>query len=264
MDLFFLTSKLLWVVANPSNLLLILLVTGVLLRWRVLTSLVLVCLLALAVYPLGNLLLQPLEKRFQAPQSLPVDIAGIIVLGGAEEAELSTIWEQPQFNMAAERDMHLLPLLQRYPDTPVIYTGGSSSVLKPEYRGADVLQEWLRAQGLADRVQIERNSRNTFENAVYSLDMLPDGITADAQEGWLLVTSAYHMPRSVGIFRKQGWNVIPYPVDYYSKPITLDNWRPKLGLNLFELGIAVREWLGLTAYYLTEKTDSWLPAEEHD
>ncbi len=264
MDLFFLASKLFWVVLNPGNLLLILLVVGLVLRWRTLTTLVVICLLAVAVYPLGNLLLQPLETRFQAPRALPAEIAGIIVLGGAEEAELSAVWQQPQFNVAAERVMAIQPLLRQYPEVPVIYTGGSSSVLKPQYRGGDALSAWLAAQGLAERVQIERNSRNTFENAVYSADFIPPGVAAAAPQGWLLVTSAYHMPRAVATFRKQGWQVIAYPVDYYSKPLTLDNWRPNLALNLFELGIAVREWIGLTAYYLTEKTASWLPAEERD
>lgn len=262
MDLFFLLSKTLWVLANPGNFLIFLLVLSVLMGWRVLTSLVLLCLFMVTLYPFGNLLLQPLEKRFPTPQELPTEVAGIIVLGGAEEAELSSIWSQPQFNAAAERNMAILPLLQRYPGQPVLVSGGSSSVQKPEYRGADVLQEWLAEQGLEQSVIFERDSRNTFENAIYSQDSLPAGADIADPKGWLLVTSAFHMPRSVGIFRQQGWHVIPYPVDYYSKPLTLANWRPDLGKNLFELSLAVREWLGLTAYYLTDKTDSWLPAKE--
>lgn len=262
MDLFFLSSKTLWVLANPGNLLVFVLILSVLCGWRVLTSIVLFSLLLITLYPVGNFLLQPLEKRFPQPQNLPEDVAGIIVLGGAEDAELSSIWNQPQFNAAAERDMAILPLLQRYPEQPVIISGGSSSVQKPEYRGADVLQQWFSDQGLGQPVIFERDSRNTFENAIYSQDSLPGGADIADPKGWLLVTSAFHMPRSVGIFRQQGWNVIPYPVDYYSKPLTLANWRPNLGQNLSELAVGVREWLGLTAYYLTDKTSSWLPAKE--
>ncbi len=264
MDLFFLLSKGFWVLANPGNLLILILVLALLKGWRTLTSVVAVCLLLITFYPVGDLVLQPLEKRFSPPATLPDNIAGIIVLGGAEEAELSSVWNQPQFNMAAERDMVIPSLLQRYADVPVILTGGSGLVLKPEFRGADVQRSWLQQQQLDDRVIFERDSRNTFENAIYSQGVLPVGADYADPRGWLLVTSAYHMPRSVGIFRGQGWNVIPYPVDYYSKPAGLNSWRADLGRNLYELSIGVREWIGLVVYYLTDKTDELFPAANQD
>ncbi|WP_417223484.1 YdcF family protein [Amphritea sp.] len=264
MDLFFLLSKGFWVLANPGNFLILLLALGLLKGWRALSSGVAVCLLLITFYPAGDLLLQPLEKRFSAPTSMPQEIAGIVVLGGAEEAELSHLWQQPQFNMAAERDMAILPLLQRYSDAPVILTGGSGKVLNAEYRGADVQQAWLAAQQLDHRVIFERDSRNTFENAIYSQDVIPAGVDFNDPRGWLLVTSAFHMPRSVGIFRLQGWNVIPYPVDYYSRPIGLSSWRADLGRNLYELSIGVREWIGLVAYYVTAKTGSLFPSANLD
>ncbi|WP_428035501.1 YdcF family protein [Amphritea sp.] len=264
MDLFFLLSKGFWVLANPGNLLILILVLALFKGWRTLTSVVAVCLLLITFYPVGDLLLQPLEKRFSPPATLPEKIAGIIVLGGAEEAELSSIWNQPQFNMAAERDMLMLPLMQRYTDVPVILTGGSGSVRKPEFRGADVQQTWLQQQQLDKQVIFERDSRNTFENAIYSQGVLPPGADYADPRGWLLVTSAFHMPRSVGIFRGQGWNVIPYPVDYYSKPAGLNSWRADLGRNLYELSIGVREWIGLGAYYVTDKTDELFPSANLD
>ncbi|WP_290698017.1 YdcF family protein [Amphritea sp.] len=261
MDLFFILSKLFWVIVNPGNLLILLLVLALLKGWKTLSSSIALCLLFITFYPAGNLLLQPLEKRFSLPVTLPENIAGVIVLGGAEEAELSSIWQQPQFNMAAERDMAILPLMQRYADVPIILTGGSGSVRKPEFRGADVLQSWLQGQQLDHRVIFERDSRNTFENAIYSQGVLPAGIEFNDSRGWLLVTSAYHMPRSVGIFRAQGWNVIPYPVDYYSMPAGFNSVRADLGKNLHELSIGVREWVGLGAYFLTDKTDQLFPSE---
>ncbi|WP_299201957.1 YdcF family protein [uncultured Amphritea sp.] len=264
MDLFFLLSKGFWVLANPGNLLILILVLALFKGWRTLSSIVAFCLLFITFYPAGDLLLQPLEKRFSQPVTLPEEIAGIIVLGGAEEAELSSIWQQPQFNMAAERDMVIPPLLQRYADAPVILTGGSGLVLKPEFRGADVQQSWLQQQQLDDRVIFERDSRNTFENAIYSQGVLPPETDFADPRGWLLVTSAFHMPRSVGIFRGQGWNVIPYPVDYYSRPVGLNSWRADLGRNLYELSIGVREWIGLGAYYLTDKTDELFPSATLD
>ena len=79
---------------------------------------------------------------------------------------------------------------------------------------------------------------------------------------WLLVTSAFHMPRSVGIYRKQGWNVIPYPVDHYSTTEIGLKLDPKLWRNLRDLNTAMREWIGLVVYYLTGKTDQLLPSEQ--
>ena len=262
MDLFFWLSKAFWVVANPGNLLIFILVVSLLMRWRVVTSLVVIILLALVFYPLGHLLMQPLEHRFAKPEQMPGEVAGIVVLGGGEEAELSAYWHSPQFNSSADRYMAILPLIKQYPDAPVVMTGGSGSVLKPEYRGADVVQEWMAAQGLGDRLIYERDSRNTFENAIYSADVLPQGSNVADPRGWLLVTSAFHMPRSVSIYRKQGWQVIPYPTDYYSKPLSLSEPKTSLGDNLRLLSIGVREWLGLTAYYFTDKTDSWFPSEQ--
>lgn len=262
MDLFFWLSKALWVVANPGNLLVFVLVIGLLMRWRAVTVLAVALLLVFVFYPLGHLLLQPLEHRFAKPEQMPGEIAGIVVLGGGEEAELSAYWGSPQFNSSADRYMAILPLLKEYPDVPVIMTGGSGSVLRPEYRGADVVQEWMAAQGLGDRIIYERDSRNTFENAIYSADMLPQDADIADPRGWLLVTSAFHMPRSASIFRKQGWSVVPYPVDYYSRPFSVADPRPALGSNMRMFALGLREWLGLTAYYFTDKTDSWFPSEQ--
>lgn len=262
MDLFFWLSKAFWVVANPGNLLIFILIFALLMRWRVLTALTVSMLLVLVFYPLGHLLLQPLESRFAGPEQMPQEIAGIIVLGGGEEAELSAYWNAPQFNSSADRIMSILPLIRQYPDAPVIVTGGSGSVLKPDFRGADVVQSWMAAQGLEGRLIYERDSRNTFENAIYSADVLPEEADIADQKGWLLVTSAFHMPRSVSIYRKHGWQVIPYPTDYYSKPLSLSEPKTDLGSNLRLLSLGVREWLGLTAYYFTDKTDSWFPSEQ--
>jgi len=257
----FLLSKTLWLVLQPDNLLVLLLLIGVLglwLRWRgarVLLALLAVPLTLLMFLPAGDLLLQPLETRF--PRTPPPDrVAGILVLGGSEDAELSDRWGQPQFNMAAERLMLLPALMQRYPEARVVVTGGSASVLHPQYRGADVARAWLEdLPSGADRVIFERDARNTWENARESAARL-GGVPA---EPWLLVTSAFHMPRSVGIFRQAGWQVIPYPVDYYG---TGGRYRPQFAVNLRDLVTGVREWTGLLIYHLLGRTDALFPAPE--
>jgi uncharacterized SAM-binding protein YcdF (DUF218 family) len=103
---------------------------------------------------------------------------------------------------------------------------------------------------------MERRSRNTLENAEFTKALL----APKAGERWLLVTSAFHMPRSVGLFRKAGFAIEPYPVD----------WRVGGRGDLFALNnialdglgrtdTAMREWMGLIAYRATGKIDELLP-----
>lgn len=255
-DLFFYLSKIFWAFASPDHFLLLLILVGLLLIWAgrrcgLWLSLFAVSLLiAIGLYPVGNFLLSPLENRF-AQVELPEHVAGVIVLGGAEEATLSAIRRQPHMNSAAERVMVIPVLMQRYPGVPFVITGGSSSINDQTYRGADVVEQWLQSLGLAERLIVERESRNTFENAIYTADHI------DPEAGqWLLVTSAFHMPRAVAVFRKQGWDVLPYAVDYRvsSDRPAIQFWR-----NMRDFSIAVREWVGIVTYYLTDKTDQLLP-----
>jgi uncharacterized SAM-binding protein YcdF (DUF218 family) len=262
-NLFFLVSKTLWLAVQPDNLLVLLLVLATLGLWlrrrwaRSLLSVLALAMVALMLMPLGNLLLAPLESRF-SPGALPDSVAGIMVLGGGEDADLSARWGQSQFNSAAERLMVLPQLMQRYPDAQVLVTGGSAAVLDSRFRGADVAKAWLQTLPTAPSshpVIYERDSRNTWENALFSARQL-GGVP---QQPWLLVTSAFHMPRSVGIYRQLGWQVVPYPVDYIGSD---DFFRPQFALNLRDLVVAVREWTGLLIYHLSGRTSAFFPAPE--
>ena len=260
MDTFFSLSKLFWFFARPDHLpaWLLLLGLGALgIGWRRLALGVLTLdalyLTAFMLMPLGDALLLPLETRF--PRQLPEQVEGIIVLGGGELAEESARWQQVQLNHSGER-LALIPVLaRRYPQARVLFSGGSGSALRPGFRGGDVAQEYLAGLGLEGRVLIERDSRNTYENALYSIAALggiPEG-------NWLLVTSAYHMPRAMGIFRRQGWELIPCPVDFHALSANGLRLDPGLWENLRDAQIALREWVGLAVYYLTDKTDQLFP-----
>ena len=103
---------------------------------------------------------------------------------------------------------------------------------------------------------MERRSRNTQENAEFSKALVnpKDG------ERWLLVTSAYHMPRSVGLFRKAGFAVEPYPVDWrVGGASDLLRFAPVAAEGLERTDIAMREWIGLTAYWASGRIDQWFP-----
>ncbi len=265
-DLFFILSKVIWSFARPDHLLLLLLTLSVLSlswgsakkrarRWS-LGLLVMVWLVALV--PIGKGLLTPLEQRFAVPQQLDqTRLAGIIVLGGAEKLSTMRLYQRAEFTEAAERVMAVPELAQRFPELPIIYSCGSGWLLEPEIKGADYTKLYFDAMGLDGRVLYERQSRNTYENATLSRALAGELINGT----WLLVTSAFHMPRSVGVFRQQGWTVLPYPVDFRGQPLSELGVFFSLSDNLSDLVMAVREWTGLLAYRLSGKTEQMLPIE---
>lgn len=262
MDTFYQLSKVFWFFASPDNFLIFLVVLGTLLvgygsRWglRILiTSMTLM--LVITFLPVADVLLRPLEKRFAAPVSLPENIQGVIVLGGAERSSLGLVWQQAQFNQAAERMMALAYLANQYPQAQIVFSGGSGSLLHQREIAYAATERWFVEQGLEERVIWEQRSRNTYENAVLSeqkLNAVPRG-------RWLLVTSAFHMPRSMGVFRERGWQVVAYPVDYNS--ITSNGLRidPSYWRHVRDLSFTIKEWIGLGVYYYTGKTGSLFPA----
>jgi uncharacterized SAM-binding protein YcdF (DUF218 family) len=256
-------SKIFWWFLAPGNamVLLALLALLLLLLRRRRAGLLLLGLvgafgLALLFLPLRGWVLEPLEDRFPPPP-VPAHVDGIIVLGGSINAELSAKRGRPVVTRSVDRLIAGADLARRYPEAKLVFTGGSSALLASEPREADIAREVFVELGLApDRAIYERESRNTWENAVFSQRL----VDPKPGEIWLLVTSAYHMPRSMGIFRKIGWDMVPYPVDYSVPPA--GQLEPSLEV-LDELeGVhwGLREWVGLVAYYVLGRTDSLFPA----
>jgi len=263
-QLFFVLSKLAWAVLSPVMLLNLLLVVGTLflmlgyrkIALRFLFPAMLFS-LSLMVLPIGDWLIYPLESRISQPQELPEDIDGIIILGGGEDIKSTISWQQPQVGQASDRYFGAAYLAKRYPDSPIIFTGGHNLLrFDAGSTPAQLSHQLLTMVGIDEkRLIIESQSRNTYENFQLLKTVLP---RRNGQ--YLLVTSAYHMPRSVGIAEKQGINVLPYPVDYRSQT----GMSRRLDFAVFEqlekLEPAWREWVGLTAYFITGKTSQWFPA----
>jgi uncharacterized SAM-binding protein YcdF (DUF218 family) len=213
--LFFLTSKIIGGFLIPTNLIIAFGALGLILTWRKYQSigrkLVACCVVALLVcgyLPIGTLLLVPLETRFSPWKAEDGEPAGIIVLGGGVDPVLSAAHG---IDSAAARIVVAAALARQYPRARVVYAGGNADLLQQEAKEADVAAAIFESLGIArERLQIERQSRNTEENVRFSKAL------ADPKPGerWLLVTSAFHMPRSIGIFRKVGFLVQPYPVDW--------------------------------------------------
>jgi len=262
--LFFLLSKFGWTLVEPDALLLysLLLCCFLLYRNRLrlarnLLTVVLVLLMMVAILPLAGWLIAPLEHRFAANPALPARVDGIITLGGALDPDLSAYWQQPELSNSSEREIAFALLARRYPQARLVMTGGNGNVLNNELKEADYESLFLQQMQIdAARLELERESRNTYENASLSKAL----VHPRPGEVWVLITSASHMPRAVGIFCKQGWPVLPWPVDHMTAPTTLQIGF-NLSNNLQELNYALHEWLGLLAYYVTGKTTALLPTQ---
>jgi uncharacterized SAM-binding protein YcdF (DUF218 family) len=264
--LFFVLSKTLGVMLLPTNFLIGLGIVGLVLRFTRFVSLgrklvfASIALLAFCGYsPLGNWLLYPLEQRFPAWDTSPGAPDGIVVLGGAIDPDVSAARGVAAYSNALDRIVATAALAHRYPKTRILYSGGNANLVSDDRaKEADYAMSVFESLGISkDRLVMERRSRNTVENAEFSKAL------AEPKPGerWLLVTSAYHMPRSVGLFRKAGFAVEPYPVDWRTGgrgDDLLRFWVTAIdGLSRVEL--AMREWMGLTAYWISGKTDEFLP-----
>jgi uncharacterized SAM-binding protein YcdF (DUF218 family) len=264
-DLLFFLSKAFWLVLRPNTLALALAILGAALLWRgrrpgwgkLLLVLGLGYYLLILVSPASQWIVMPLEDRFARPAPPPAKVDGVVVLGGAVDTVLTEAHGLPAINGAAERMTEMLVLARRYPEARLVFTGGQGTVLTGALSEADVARRLWTEMGLPeDRVTYEDRSRNTWENAAFTRAL----VQPKPGETWLLVTSAMHMPRAVGVFRGAGWTEItPWPVNYTtgSTPRVWYDAPFPTRLNQFEAGL--REWVGMLAYWLLGRLPSPFP-----
>jgi uncharacterized SAM-binding protein YcdF (DUF218 family) len=264
--MYFVASKVAWILLQPSSLM----IWGTLIGLALLRTplarfgqrLVLIAgsfLAICALTPLCVLLIRPLEDQFPARSFDEIqNPKGIIALGGALNAPLTRARGPIAFSPAGARVTEALALAHYFPRARLVFSGGSADLLGAGIPEGDVVEEFISELGLPmDRVTIERKSRNTFENARFTFDLV------DPKPGdmWILVTSAFHMPRAVASFEKAGFHVAPHPVDYFTFGDQGDYWAytlaPLQSLRLID--IAVKEWAGLTIYWVLGKTADFLP-----
>lgn len=214
-------------------------------------------LLAVAAFsPVGRLLVYPLESRF--PPWNPGQGApdGIIVLGGSIDADASLARDTPVVRRSPDRIIAAAALARKYPNARVVFTGGSARLVS-DAREADYAAAIFESLGVDKaRLIMERQSRNTMENVEFTKAL----VAPKPGERWVLITSAFHMPRSIGLFRKAGFPVEPYPVDWL-----VGGRRDAFSFTVLPLegllrtDIAMREWLGLIAYRAMGRIDDLLP-----
>jgi uncharacterized SAM-binding protein YcdF (DUF218 family) len=206
---------------------------------------------------LGDLLIVPLENRFPRPDLADAKIDGLIVLGGSEVPKISSTRQAIAVNDAAERYIDAMVLARRFPNARVVFSGGGEALSDAGETEAQSAARIFTQLGLApERLTLEDRSRTTWENALLSAPL----IGQKTGERWLLVTSAWQMPRAMGAFRKVGITVEAYPVDYrttgrYAPFRVVGNMAD--GLRRFDY--IVREYPALAVYWLTGRTTELFP-----
>lgn len=255
--MFFPLSKIFWILFTPLTLIGLLLISGVILLWfkrdvwgRRLVSLGLGLFLILGFLPVGPNLMVYLESRYQAPNPLPDKVTGIVVLGGMIEGKISKAHDQVTLNDNTERLTEMIRLSRLYPKARIIFTGGPGFLGAASTTESEIVERLLKELDISSsRFVFENRARNTYENMLYSRELAHP----QAGENWLLVTSGFHMPRSMAIFTAGGWKMTPYPAGYIEEGAYI--WRPSLDLlgNFYKLQVASREIVGIIAYALTGK-----------
>lgn len=263
--MFFVVSKLVGFLIQPLNLTALFLLVGLaasalhLKRLAALFPALALFVLVLSVWTsAGSVLLEPLEDRFTRPAEPPEDVKGIIVLGGFFEGGINLVRGGYELNNSADRIVQAAILAREYKDAEIVVTGGNGSLLLAGEGDAVTAPRLLEALGISRaRLRLETRSRNTYENAVFTREL----VNPKPGEKWLLVTSAFHMPRSMALFRKAGFDVVAWPADYR----TAGNERLSLARDnaidcLQNMTLAIREWVGLVAYRLSGRIDNVFPA----
>jgi uncharacterized SAM-binding protein YcdF (DUF218 family) len=258
--MFYYLSKIVWFVLQPSSFLIVLFALGTGLYWRGRKQAGRRTFFAAALIyavgglsPLGNILIVPLEqahvrgpgKELKAPQ-------GIIVLGGIIDTVVASTRDEVPLTDAAERLTGAVVLARRFPEARIVFSGGDGALVYEGATEAEAVRRFFPEMGIdLSRVTFEDRSRTTYENALFTKELLRPA----PGEQWLLVTSAFHMPRALEVFRAVGFDVTPWPVDYRTRgyqdvlrvpPRPSEGWR--------RIDLAVKEWVGLIAYRLTGRS----------
>lgn len=262
--MYFVLSKTLWFLMKPSALMFLGMTVGlvlVLTRFRriglALFGVTFLGLWAVTVIPVGEMMIRDLEERFPKLTTVPENVGGIIVLGGSIDPLVSQARGQIAVDSSMERLLFFAMLSDTRPNVPLVFTGGSGSLFDQDAKEGHYFESLAKLLNLdMSRVIIESESRNTMENARFSKALVP----IEQDRPWVLITSARHMPRAVGVFRKEGWPVIPYPVDYITVPARGWTFRLENLGGQSMLDAAVHEFLGMTVAYFMGRSDSLYPS----
>lgn len=249
----FIVSKLLlYLLLPPAGLLLLMLAGFILLRrhrntGRALIAAGIVLLYGLSLDPVADRLMRPLEAHYRPLPEGPVRADAVVVLGGGVQ-DLSWVPAGPAPSGSSLERLVAAVQLARKHHLPLVIAGGSGEPVPGAVREADAMADTAIRLGFpAKDIVIENRSRNTWENAEAVQKLLP-GKTI------ILVTSSFHMRRSVGMFKRQGLSVLPAPAGYYSQTRhgSYTDYLPQASA-LATSSTAIAEYLSLSWYRITGK-----------
>ena len=243
----FILSKLFWAIAQPFTILIILLAVSAFMGSIRFVRIIVAVLLILGISPIVPWVAHSFERIYSKPESLNSnDFDVIAVLGGSIELRTKADEGYPQLSAYAERLTEGLALARQYPDRKIVFLGGAGAAEHPDLNESTHVRLLIQKLNIpSQNIVFEGKSMNTTQNS--------EGLkSVGYKEGsrLLLVTSAFHMPRSVMIFKGQGFKVVPYPVGFMEDD-QLSLW-PDLNLlgKFTKLNIVVKEFIGMMAYEL--------------
>ena len=258
--MFFYLSKMLWGLFNPVNILVIFLLIGIFFQlinkkiYKKIHQINFIFFILIVFLPTGTYLLWKLENTFPKPEIVNNNIDGILILGGGIDEFMTHEHKQIILNDRIERITESAKLIKKFPNAKIIFSGGNGTFSKPEIKGSEIAKIFYKELGVdTSRIFFEDKSRNTYENFVLSKNLIGN----TEKEKWLLITSAYHMKRAMGVAQKLNLNLIPYPVDFMlNKNFSWKFWYHKIYFlkNMSDFQLASHEYIGIIAYYLTKKS----------
>ena len=200
--------------------------------------------------PLSNFLLNKIED-FIKPSKYPVQqLKGVIVLGGIFESGLkSKERNEVLINAGAERLTKALEIYNKNPKLLILFSGFSNELKPQGWSESDMAKKFFLEQGVrSENLIFENKSRNTFENIIYSKDIIKNN-----KGTWGLITSASHMTRSYFGFKRLGLILEPISVDYRTgtSSIFWINFDIKKGLENWK--VILHEIIGISYYKITGK-----------
>lgn len=196
----------------------------------------------------AGILMEPLEDAYPpiAKNELP-EVENLVVLGGMVN-NLTRYPGNAELNGSADRITESILIYKLKKAKKIIYTGGSGSLFFNEVKESDLALNFLLSFDVPkEDIILETESRNTRENAIYTTNLLNN-----KDDPIILVTSAFHMRRSIREFENLGYKVIPYPTDYKTVSGNIGIWEsftPKSGA-LETTTVAIKEWIGIFAYFI--------------
>jgi len=255
--MFFIVSKLLGIFAQPLNLMALFLgLAGSLFHLgkagiaKNIFLLVGLFFILCGYTQFSDLALSILERQYKQPvlTNLEKEHLGIIVLGGTTSRDKQVKKNWYHLNSSAERITEAVILSKKYPSALLVFTGGSGHMVGREGEEALAFITLFEQMDVIDNeVLLETEAKNTWQNAINTIAMVKDrNIT-----NWLLVTSAFHMSRSIGSFSKAGLEVIAWPTDYRAETLKFP-WITANSTEQFsKMNILIHELIGILAYKLT-------------